>query len=597
MAEFLTGLKRTIMCGQLDKTDVGKEVTVMGWTAKRRDFGSLIFVDLRDRTGLVQVVFDSGKTEKKLFGKAETIRSEFVLAVKGTVRKRSDDMINPKLATGDIEVVATELRILSEAETTPFEIVENSPANEALRLKHRYLDLRRPDLQQNFIMRSRLNKSVRDYLSGEGFLEIETPFLGKSTPEGARDYLVPSRVHQGSFYALPQSPQLYKQLLMISGFDRYFQIVRCFRDEDLRANRQPEFTQIDIEMSFVDNEKDVMLMAEGLVKQIFKETLDMKLKSPFKKLTWQEAMDRFGSDKPDTRFGLELKDVSEIVKNSSFNVFADTCRRGGSVRVINAKGFDKILARRDIDALGEFVKTFKAKGLAWMVFSEEGIKSPITKFLSEKEIADIIAATGAENEDILFFVADQNPVVYAALGALRLHLAEIGKLVKQNTYDILWVTDFPLFEYDEEEKRYVACHHPFTAPKNEDLHLFETAPEKMRAKAYDLVVNGQEAGGGSLRIYNPEIQNKMFRALGFTDAEIEERFGFFTNAFRYGTPPHGGIAFGMDRLTMLLCKTENIKNVIAFPKNQNAVCLMTQAPAAVENKQLNELSLKVNKIE
>lgn len=595
MAEFMQGLKRTKMCGEVCKTDVGKKVTLMGWAAKRRDLGGLIFVDLRDRTGIAQIVFDGSAC--KDFQKAESVRSEYVLAVEGTVRERSKETVNEKLKTGKFEIVASTLRILSESDTPPFAIEADSNVNEATRLKYRYLDLRRENLQENLIMKSKVMQITRNYLSQNGFLEIETPFLGKSTPEGARDYLVPSRIHPGEFYALPQSPQLFKQLLMISGFDRYFQIARCFRDEDLRANRQPEFTQIDMELSFVEDENDIMTLNEGLISQIFKECIGLKLKTPFPRMTWQEAMDRYGSDKPDTRFGLEIKDVSAIVKDCGFKVFSDAVEKGGSVRLINAKGFEDVLSRRDIDALTDFVKTYRAKGLAWiMVSKNDGIKSVITKFLTEECMDRLLKAADAQPGDILFFCADKNKVVYDSLGALRLHLAEKAGLIDKDAYKILWVTDFPQFEYSEEEKRLVAMHHPFTAPKDEDLQYLETQPEKVRAKAYDLVINGQEAGGGSIRIHSREIQERMFRALGFNNAQIEERFGFFVNAFKYGAPPHGGLAFGLDRLIMLLTKTDSIKDVIAFPKVQNASCLMSEAPGVVDLKQLKELSIKVDEI-
>ncbi len=593
MAEFLGQMKRTAYCGEVTEDLVGKNITVMGWVAKRRNLGSLIFVDLRDRTGILQVVFDETDTCKESFEKAEKIRSEFVLAVTGTLRYRSD--MNLKIKTGKVELLVSELKILSEAETTPFVIEDNSNANEALRLKYRYLDLRSPAYQERFRLRSEVSKIIRNYMYDQNFLEIETPFLGKSTPEGARDYLVPSRVHQGSFYALPQSPQLYKQLLMISGFDRYFQIARCFRDEDLRANRQPEFTQVDMEMSFVDSEEDVMQIAEGLIRKVFKECINYDIPEKVRRMTYREAMDRFGSDKPDTRFGLELQDVSDLVADCGFQVFTGAVKNGGSVRIINAKGFNKgILSRRDIDGLGEFVKTYKAKGLAWIAVKEDGLQSSILKFLDEKTIAALMERANAEVGDIIFFVADKNEVVYAALGALRLRLAEIAKLIDENTYDILWVTEFPMLEWDEEENRCVAVHHPFTSPKTEDLPLLDTEPLKVRAKAYDLVINGQEAGGGSVRIHSREVQKKMFNVLGFTDEQIEERFGFFVNAFNYGTPPHGGLAFGLDRLVMLLSKTDNIKDVIAFPKVQNASDLMTEAPSPVEMKQLNELAIKID---
>ena len=598
MSEFLGQMKRTDYCGEITVAEVGKELTVMGWAAKRRDLGGLIFVDLRDRTGIIQVVFDASVATKESFEKAENVRSEYVLAVRGKLRRRGDDAINPKLSTGEVELVAEEMRVLSDADTPPFAIEDNSATNEAMRLKYRYLDLRNASYQERFKLRSKVCSVVRNYLIDNNFLEIETPFLGKSTPEGARDYLVPSRVHPGEFYALPQSPQLYKQLLMISGFDRYFQIARCFRDEDLRANRQPEFTQIDMEMSFVDDEEDVMGVAEGLVRKVFKDCIGYDLPEKIRRMTYAEAMSRFGSDKPDTRFGLELQDVSDIVKDCGFQVFTSAVKNGGSVRMINAKGFYKsgnsILSRRDVDALGEFVKTYRARGLAWIAVKEEGLQSAITKFMDEATVKAILDRANAEVGDIIFFVADKNDVVFASLGALRLHLAEIAGLIDDSYYDILWITEFPMLEWSEEEKRCVAVHHPFTSPKIEDLPLLDTEPLKVRAKAYDLVINGQEAGGGSIRIHSREIQKKMFNVLGFTDEQIEERFGFFIGAFNYGTPPHGGLAFGLDRLIMLLSKTDNIKDVIAFPKVQNASDLMTDAPSAVEPKQLKELSIKIN---
>lgn len=595
MAEFLGDLKRTDYCGKVGESQVGKKLVVTGWAAKRRDLGGLIFVDLRDRSGILQVVFDASIAGEEVFDKAESIRSEYVLAIEGTLRLRDEAAVNPKIATGKVELVAKTLKILSDADTPPFAIEDNSATNEAVRLKYRYLDLRNSSYQERFRLRSDVCRVIRDYMLGHDFLEIETPFLGKSTPEGARDYLVPSRVHPGEFYALPQSPQLYKQLLMISGFDRYFQIARCFRDEDLRANRQPEFTQVDMEMSFVDDEEDVMGVAEGLIRRVFKDCIDYDLPEKIRRMTWQEAMDRFGSDKPDTRFGLELTDISDIVDNCGFQVFTGAIKAGGSVRLINAKGFGKILSRRDIDALGEFVKTYKAKGLAWISVKEDGLQSAITKFLDEDTVNAILKRANAEVGDILFFCADaKNEVVYASLGALRLHLAEKANLIDKSGYDILWVTEFPMFEYSEEEKRLVAVHHPFTSPKTEDLPLVETEPLKVRAKAYDLVINGQEAGGGSIRIHSREVQKRMFNALGFTDEQIQDRFGFFVDAFNYGTPPHGGLAFGLDRLIMLLSKTDNIKDVIAFPKVQNASDLMTDAPSAVEPKQLKELSIKIN---
>lgn len=598
MSEFLGQMKRTCYCGEVKESQVGNVMTVMGWAAKRRDLGGLIFVDLRDRTGIVQVVFDASVASRDSFEKAESIRSEYVLAITGKLRLRSAESVNPKLPTGKVELVADELKILSDADTPPFAIEDNSAANEAIRLKYRYLDLRNASFQERMRLRSKVCEIARNYLYDNGFLEIETPFLGKSTPEGARDYLVPSRVHPGEFYALPQSPQLYKQLLMISGFDRYFQIARCFRDEDLRANRQPEFTQIDMEMSFVDEEEDVMRIAEGMIRKVFKDCIGYDIPENVRRMTYAEAMNRFGSDKPDTRFGLELVDVSDIVKDCGFQVFTSAVKNGGSVRLINAKGFYKsqnpILSRRDVDALGEFVKTYRAKGLAWIAMKEEGIQSAITKFMDESTVNAILKAANAETGDIIFFCADKNDVVYATLGALRLHLAEIAGLIDDSYYDILWVTDFPMLEWSAEEKRCVAVHHPFTSPKTEDLPLLDTQPLKVRAKAYDLVINGQEAGGGSIRIHSRDVQKKMFNVLGFDDKQIEERFGFFVNAFNYGTPPHGGLAFGLDRLIMLLSKTDNIKDVIAFPKVQNASDLMTDAPSKVEPKQLKELSIKVN---
>lgn len=593
-SDLLQGMKRTNMCGTLTEADAGKQVVVMGFAAKRRDFGNLIFVDLRDRTGIVQLVFDAEVVGKDGIDKAGSIRSEYVLAVEGKVRLRSEDTVNEKLPTGKIEILASELKILSDADTPPFAIEDETNVNEAIRLKYRYLDLRRGELQRNLMLRAEVCRAARDYLADNGFLEIETPFLGKSTPEGARDYLVPSRVHPGAFYALPQSPQLYKQILMISGFDRYYQITKCFRDEDLRANRQPEFTQIDMEMSFVEDEEDVMGVMEGLVRSIFKRTKKIELDEKIRRMPYAEAMDRFGSDKPDTRFGLELCDVSDLVKECGFQVFTKAVAAGGSVRLINAKGFEEKLSRRDIDALTEFAKSFRAKGLAWIAWSkEEGVKSAITKFLDEDTREAIYERSGFEPGDILFFCADKNTIVYNTLGGLRLHLAEKYGLIDESKYDVLWVTDFPMFEYSEEEKRLVAVHHPFTMPKTEDLALADTDPGKMRAKAYDLVINGQEAGGGSIRIHDRSVQEKMFNVLGFTDEQIQERFGFFVNAFRYGAPPHGGLAFGLDRLVMLLSGAESIRDVIAFPKVQNASCLMTDAPGEVEQKQLDELSLEV----
>ncbi len=599
MAEFLGTMTRSNYCAEVSEKEIGKTLTVMGWAAKRRDFGGLIFVDLRDRTGILQVVFDASSIGAEDFAKAEGIRSEYVLAIEGKLRARSADTVNPKLATGTVELLAKKLKVLSDAETPPFAIDETSAGvNESVRLKYRYLELRTPALQQTMAMRSKISSVARNYLDRHGFLEIETPFLGKSTPEGARDYLVPSRVHPGAFYALPQSPQQYKQLLMIGGFDRYYQIARCFRDEDLRANRQPEFTQIDLEMSFVDNEEQVMEIAEDMIREIFKECKGIDIGGKLRRMPYSEAMARFGSDKPDTRFGLEIVDVSDLAATCGFQVFEGAVKKGGSVRMINAKGFvggaDPILSRRDIDHLTDFVKTYKAKGLAWIAIKENEIQSVITKFMSEDTVKKLLERADAKPGDILFFCADTNDIVFASLGALRLHLAEKGNLIDKSKYDLLWVTDFPQFEYSAEEKRYVAMHHPFTMPKVEDLDMLETDPAKVRAMAYDLVINGQEAGGGSIRIHSGDVQKRMFNALGFSDERIEEQFGYFVGAFKYGTPPHGGLAFGLDRLVMLLTGTENIKDVIAFPKVQNASDLMTQAPSAVEPKQLKELSLKTD---
>ncbi len=590
MSETIKGMKRTHRCTELKPSDVGREVVVMGWVQRRRDLGKLIFVTLRDRSGIIQVVFNS-ETDPELHDKASQVRSEFVLAVRGILARRSDDAINKNMETGEIEIIASELRILNKSETPPFHIEENSDANEVLRLKHRYLDLRRPDLQGNLMLRHRIAKIARDYYDENGFCEIETPVLTKSTPEGARDYLVPSRIHPGKFYALPQSPQIFKQLLMVSGFDRYMQIVKCFRDEDLRADRQPEFTQIDLEMSFVDVE-DVMTINEGFVSRLFREALGIDMPAPFRRLTYAEAMERFGSDKPDTRFGLELVNVSDLVAESGFKVFKDAVENGGSVRAINAIGAGSKFSRREIDALGEVAKTYKAKGLAWMVVEEDGLRSPIAKFLSETEIENIKDRLDAKPGDLLLFVADRDEIVFDALGHLRLELGEKLGLIDHDRYDILWVTEFPLLEYDEEEKRWVARHHMFTAPMDEDIEYLDSDPGKVRSKAYDLVMNGYEVGGGSIRIHSQELQAKMFRVIGLSDEQARDRFGFMLEAFKYGTPPHGGMAFGLDRLTMLLAGTDNIRDVIAFPKVQAASCLMSNAPDVVEEKQLEELHIK-----
>ncbi|MDR3217055.1 MAG: aspartate--tRNA ligase [Clostridiaceae bacterium] len=590
MAEFFTGLKRTDMCGTLRHKHKDKEVTVMGFAQKCRNLGSLLFIDLRDRTGLVQVAFDSSKN-KELFEKAATVRNEYVLVVKGTVRARSAKNKNPNMPTGGIEVEASDLRIVSEAETAPFSVADD--VNEQLRLKYRYLDLRRPALQSKLVMRDKIARTARNYLAKQGFLEIETPFLGKSTPEGARDYLVPSRIKKGSFYALPQSPQLYKQLLMIAGMDRYYQIARCFRDEDLRANRQPEFTQIDLEMSFVDSEEDVMEIAEGLIKKLFADCLKVKFTEPFRRLSFEEAMERFGSDKPDTRFGLELQNLSAEVAECGFGMFTDAIAAGGSVRAITVPSGAAAFTRKECDAFGEFVKDFGAKGVVSALFKEGTVPS-FFKFLNDGEIAAVKARLSVKDGDAVFIVADKSDkVVFDSLGALRLHIAKKLSLIDESKFDILWVKDFPLYEYSAEDGRYYAMHHPFTSPKNEDLQYMESNPSKVRAKAYDLVINGQEAGGGSVRIHNPAIQKLMFQVLGMSDEEIKERFGFFIEAFKYGTPPHGGLAFGMDRLAMLFTGTDNIKDVIAFPKVQNASCLMTGAPDYVELKQLKELGIEL----
>ena len=599
MSEFMGNLRRNSMCGTLRSSDVGKEVTVMGWTQRRRNLGSLIFVDLRDKTGLVQVVFDD-TTDEKVFEKAQNIRSEYVLAVKGKVRERESK--TNKIATGEIEILADELKILSEADTTPFEILDDSNVNETLRLKYRYLDLRRPSLQKNLFLRNEITKAARRFFDENGFVEVETPMLGRSTPEGAGDYLVPSRVHEGCFYALPQSPQLYKQLLMIAGFDRYYQITKCFRDEDLRANRQPEFTQIDVEMSFVEEVEDVMYPIEGLIKNIFKSAIGMDLgDGHFRTMTYRDAMEKYGSDKPDTRFGLKIVNCSDLFANSEFKVFADALKIEigpirGSVRAINAKGLADKFSRKELDATVEYAKTLGAKGLCWMTWANGGeIKSSFAKFVTPTDIENIKARMNFEEGDVLFFAADKDYVVFNTLGGIRLMIADKHGLIDKDVYDILWITEFPMFEWSEEENRYMAVHHPFTAPMNEDLELCETDPSKARAKAYDLVINGQESGGGSIRIHSRDIQKKMFNILGFSEEDIEKKFGFFVDAFNYGAPPHGGLAFGLDRLTMLLSKDDSIRDVIAFPKVQTASCLMSSAPAPVEQKQLDELYIEVKK--
>ena len=591
MAESMRGLKRTCRCAELSEENIGQEVTVMGWVQKARNTGGLIFVDLRDRSGLLQINFQEEKLGQELFDKAYKLRSEFVIAVVGTVVAREGG-INKNLPTGAIEVVATKLRVLSEAQTPPFPIEEDIKTKEDLRLKYRYLDLRRPDLQRNLIMRSKIATLTRQFLADEGFLEIETPMLNKSTPEGARDYLVPSRVHPGCFYALPQSPQLFKQLLMCSGYDRYFQLARCFRDEDLRADRQPEFTQIDMELSFVD-EDDVMDVNERLLQKLFKEILDIDIELPIQRMTWQEAMDRFGSDKPDLRFGMELTDVSEVVVGCGFGVFTGALENGGSVRGINAKGQGS-MPRKKIDALVKFAKDFGAKGLAYLCVNEDGTyKSSFAKFMTEDELSALVQKMDGQPGDLLLFAADKNKVVYDVLGNLRLELAKQLDLLDKNEYRFLWVTEFPQFEYSEEEQRYVAMHHPFTMPMEEDLDLLETEPGKVRARAYDIVLNGTEIGGGSIRIHQDDIQERMFEALGFTKESAYEQFGFLMNAFKYGVPPHAGLAYGLDRLVMLMAKQDSIRDVIAFPKVKDASCLMTEAPSRVDEKQLEELSIGI----
>ena len=592
MGESIYGLKRSHKCTELSTVNIGETVTVMGWVQKQRNLGSLVFVDLRDRSGIVQLVFTDKDGE--MFEKAKTIRSEFVLAVVGIVAARAPEAINKKMATGEIEINAIELRILSTAETPPMYIEENSDVNEMTRLKYRYLDLRRPDMQRNFILRHRVAKVARDYYDDNGFLEVETPILIKSTPEGARDYLVPSRVHPGKFFALPQSPQLYKQLLMVSGFDRYFQIAKCFRDEDLRADRQPEFTQIDIEMSFV-NVDDVITVNEGFIKRVFKEALNVELETPFIRMQYAEAMERFGSDKPDIRFEMELVNTSDLVANCGFKVFTDAVASGGSVRAINAKGCSKF-SRKEIDALVEVVKTYKAKGMAWIsIDSNNEIKSSFAKFMTEEEMKALLERTKAEAGDLICFVADKNKVVYDALGQLRLDVARKLNILNPDEFKFLWVTEFPLFEYDEDGQRWAAKHHPFTSPMDQDMELLDTDPGRVRANAYDIILNGVELGGGSIRIHIQELQAKMFKMLGFTEEDANRRFGFLLEAFKYGTPPHGGMAFGLDRLIMLMAKKNSIRDVIAFPKVQNASCPMTNAPDVVDDKQLEELHIKIRK--
>ena len=591
MAESMQGLHRTCRCAEVTKEMIGKEVVLMGWVQKARDKGGIIFVDLRDRSGIMQLIFENGSIDEEGFAKAGKLRSEFVIAVTGVVEERGG-AVNKNLATGEIELRVKSLRVLSEAEVPPFPIEENSKTKDEIRLKYRYLDLRRPDLQRNMMLKSQVAMLTRQFFAKEGFLEIETPMLGKSTPEGARDYLVPSRVHPGHFYGLPQSPQLYKQLLMCSGYDRYIQIARCFRDEDLRADRQPEFTQIDMELSFVDVD-DVIDVNERFLAYLFKEVLDIDVKLPIQRITWQEAMDRFGSDKPDMRFGMELHDVSDVVKNCGFSVFTSALENGGSVRGINAEG-QGAMPRKKIDKLVEFAKGYGAKGLAYIAIAEDGTrKSSFAKFMTDEEMDALVAAMDGKAGDLLLFAADKKKLVYDVLGALRLELAKQMDLLDKNEYRFVWVTEFPLLEWSEEENRFTAMHHPFTMLMEEDLPLLDTDPGKVRAKAYDIVLNGNEIGGGSVRIHQDDIQERMFEALGFTKEAAHEQFGFLLDAFKYGVPPHAGLAYGLDRLVMLMAKVDSIRDVIAFPKVKDASCLMTQSPSRVSEEQLKELELEV----
>ena len=593
MGEALGGLKRTMMCGEPREANIGSKITLMGWVQRNRKLGGLQFIDLRDRTGIMQIVFGE-EINVESFEKAKSVRPEYCIAVTGEVVKRQSP--NENMPTGMVELLCEEIKILSESDTPPIYIKEDLDAAENIRLKYRYLDLRRPDMHKIFAIRSKTTKVIRDYLEENNFLDVETPVLGKSTPEGARDYLVPSRNYQGKFYALPQSPQLYKQLLMMSGFDRYYQIAKCFRDEDLRANRQPEFTQVDMELSFVEQD-DVMALNEGLIARVFKEVVGVDVQLPIKRMTFNEAMEKYGSDKPDLRFGMEIINITEAVKDMDFVVFKSAIENGGSIRALCLKG-GASLGRKPIDKLGEFVKTYRAKGLAWIQLKEEGVKSSLAKFLTDEVTENIVKTIGAETGDAIFIVADKDSVVLQSLGALRLELAKQFDLIKdKNEFNFTWVTEFPFFEYSEEEERFKACHHPFTSPMDEDLEFVESDPARVRAKAYDLVLNGEELGGGSIRIHDSAIQERMLKALGFTEERAWESFGFLLQALKFGAPPHGGLAFGLDRMIMFLAGTENIKDVIAFPKNQNAFCYLSEAPNVVDEKQIEELGLVIDKKE
>ncbi|MFZ7119870.1 MAG: aspartate--tRNA ligase [Eubacteriaceae bacterium] len=583
---------RSHMCGELDSNNIGENVKICGWVQKWRDLGGVIFIDLRDRTGIIQLVFDNSIDEEasKI---ASTLRNEFVIQVEGKIIDREADNINPNIKTGKIEVECNKIDILDSAQTPPIYVDDSDSSKESVRLKYRYLDLRKSFMQKNMILRHKVTKFIRNYLDNNDFIDIETPILMKPTPEGARDFLVPSRTQKGSFFALPQSPQLFKQILMVSGFDRYYQIVKCFRDEDLRQDRQPEFTQVDIEMSFVD-ENDIMKINEEMISSLFKEILDVDISLPIKRMPYKEAMERFGSDKPDVRFGFELIDIKDVFKETGFKVFADNIKKGGDIRAINAKGCGETFSRREIDSLVEFVKIYKAKGLAWIKVTEEGVKSPIEKFLTSDEIKELLVKAKAEPGDLILMISDKSEIVFDSLGHLRLEIANKLDVDIDDKFEFLWITEFPLFEYDEDEKRYIAKHHPFTSPKDEDMEIMETNPGEVRAKAYDLVVNGVEIGGGSIRIHNKELQEKMFKILGLSEEESQRQFGFLLEAFKYGTPPHGGIAFGLDRILMQLLDIDNIRDVIAFPKTQNHSCLMTMAPSIAEENRLEELGIEFN---